>query len=31
MRSGAQKLAVGLRDELGQVSSFTVRTMRVGR
>jgi VWFA-related protein len=30
MRRGAQKLAVGLRDELGQVSSFTVRTMRVG-
>ncbi len=30
MRAGAQKLAVGLRDELGQVSSFTVRTLRVG-
>ncbi|MCM2269296.1 MAG: VWA domain-containing protein [Thermoanaerobaculia bacterium] len=30
MRRGAQKLAVGLRDELGQVSSFTVKTIRVG-
>ena len=30
MRSGAQKLAVGLRDELGQVSSFTVKTVRIG-
>jgi VWFA-related protein len=30
MRRGAQKLAVGIRDELGQVSSFTVKTIRVG-
>jgi VWFA-related protein len=30
MREGPQKLAVGLRDELGQVSSFAVRTIRVG-
>lgn len=30
MRSGSQKLAIGLRDELGQVSSFAVRTVRVG-
>ncbi len=30
MRRGAQRLAVGLRDEIGQVSSFTVKTIRVG-
>jgi VWFA-related protein len=30
MRRGNQKLAVGLRDELGQVSSFTVKSIRVG-
>ena len=30
MRSGAQRLAVGLRDELGQVSSFAVKTIQVG-
>jgi VWFA-related protein len=30
MRKGPQKLAVGLRDEVGQVSSFTVKTIRVG-
>jgi len=30
MRRGSQKLAVGLRDELGQVSSFAVKTIRVG-
>jgi VWFA-related protein len=30
MRGGAQKLAVGLRDELGQVSSYAVRTIQVG-
>jgi VWFA-related protein len=30
MRRGAQRLAVGLRDELGQVSSFTVKTIQVG-
>ena len=30
MRRGAQRLAVGLRDEVGQVSSFTVKTIRVG-
>jgi len=30
MRKGAQKLAVGVRDELASVSSFTVRTMNIG-
>jgi len=30
MRRGAQKLAVGVRDELAAVSSFTVRTMNIG-
>jgi len=30
MRRGSQKLAVGLRDELGQVSSFAVRALTVG-
>jgi VWFA-related protein len=30
MRRGDQKLAVGLRDELGQASSFAVRNLRVG-
>ena len=30
MRRGGQKLAVGLRDEYGQVSSFAVKTMRIG-
>ncbi len=30
MRKGAQKLAVGVRDELAAVSSFTVRTMNIG-
>lgn len=30
MRRGPQKLAVGVRDELGQVSSFAVRTMNIG-
>jgi VWFA-related protein len=31
MRGGVQRLAVGLRDELGQVSSFAVKTIGVGR
>jgi VWFA-related protein len=30
MRGGEQRLAVGLRDELGQVSSFAVRAFQVG-
>jgi len=30
MRRGDQKLAVGLRDEVAQVSSFAVRSLRVG-
>lgn len=30
MRRGPQKLAVGVRDELGQVASFAVRTMNIG-
>jgi VWFA-related protein len=30
MRRGAQKVAVGLRDELGQASSFAVKSLRVG-
>jgi hypothetical protein len=30
MRKGPQKLAVGVRDELGQVASFAVRTMNIG-
>jgi VWFA-related protein len=30
MRRGEQRLAVGLRDEVGQVSSFAVKTIRVG-
>lgn len=30
MRSGPQRLAVGLRDEFGQVSSFAVKTIQVG-
>lgn len=30
MRRGPQRLAVGLRDELGQVSSFAVKTFLVG-
>ena len=30
MRRGPQKLAVGVRDELGQTTSFAVRTMSIG-
>jgi VWFA-related protein len=30
MRKGPQKLAVGVRDDLAQASSFTVRTMDIG-
>jgi len=30
MRRGVQKLAVALRDEFGQVSSFAIKTIRVG-
>jgi len=30
MRRGDQKLAVGLRDEIAQVSSFAVKTLQVG-
>jgi hypothetical protein len=31
MRRGPQKLAVGVRDEIGAIQSFTVRTMSVGQ
>jgi VWFA-related protein len=30
MRSGPQRLAVGVRDELGQTSAFAIRTLNVG-
>ena len=30
MRRGPQKLAVGVRDEVGATQSFTVRTMNIG-
>ena len=30
MRKGPQKLAVGVRDEVGQTSSFAIRTLNVG-
>jgi hypothetical protein len=30
MRRGEQKVAIGLRDEIGQASSFTVTSLRVG-
>jgi hypothetical protein len=30
MRQGAQRLAVGVRDEVGAATAFTVRTLRVG-
>jgi hypothetical protein len=30
MRKGPQKLAVGVRDEVGATQSFTVRTMNIG-
>ncbi len=30
MRQGPQRLAVGVRDEVGSAASFTVRTLRVG-
>jgi hypothetical protein len=30
MRRGAQKLAVGVRDEVGASQAFTVRTMNIG-
>lgn len=30
MRPGLQKLAVGVRDDLGQAASFAVRTMNIG-
>jgi hypothetical protein len=31
MRRGPQKLAVGVRDEIGATQAFTVRTMAVGQ
>ena len=30
MRKGPQKLAIGVRDEIGATQSFTVRTLSVG-
>jgi len=30
MRKGPQKLAVGVRDEVGATQAFTVRTMNIG-
>ena len=30
MRKGPQKLAIGVRDEIGATQSFTVRTLNIG-